>query len=60
MIRHEDDESVIKLWGGEELTLEDSQDVSDNNDGVLIYEDERDSDPVFIEWDDVELIRFSR
>jgi hypothetical protein len=51
------DESVVVLRNGEELELEDSQDVSDDNDGVLVFT-EGDRDPVYIEWDDVEMIRF--
>ena len=53
------DESEVVLRNGEKLTLEDSQDVSDRNDGVLVFEEE-DKDPVFIEWEDVELIRFEQ
>jgi len=52
------DEATVVLRNGERLTLEDSQDVSDNNDGVLIFT-EGDRDPVYIEWDEVETISFT-
>ena len=44
---------------GEQLTLEDGQDVSDSNDGILVYSD-GDDDPVYLEWDEVEIVRFTR
>ncbi len=49
------DESLIVLRGGEQIRLEDSQDVSDDNDGILIFTRD-DDDPVHIHWDDVERI----
>ncbi len=51
------DESVIVLKNGEKLTLEDSQDVTDRNDGVLVFTD-KDRDPQYLEWDEVEMIQF--
>ncbi len=51
------DESMILLRNGEELRLEDSQDVSDRNDGILIF-DSDDDRPVFLEWEEVERIEF--
>jgi len=54
------DECKVTLHNGEELRLEDSQDVSERNDGILVIADEDDDDPIYIEWDDVELIEFSK
>lgn len=53
------DASVVTLLDGEELELEDSQDVSESNDGVLIYTAD-DEDPTYLAWRDVELIEFER
>lgn len=52
-----EDECLVVLTNGEKLTLEEGQDVSDRNAGVLIFTDE-DKDPVYIEWDDVARIVF--
>lgn len=48
--------SMVTLTTGETLRLEDGQDVSDRNDGVLVFEDGE--DPVYIAWDEVEEISF--
>jgi len=53
------DECLVTFVNGEEITLEDGQDVTDSNAGILVIADE-DSDPVYIEWEDVELIQFDR
>ena len=54
----DDDASVIFLRGGIELELEDSQDVSDRNDGVLVYQD---GEPVaYVTWDEIDRIEFER
>jgi hypothetical protein len=50
------DETRVTLVGGERLVLEDGQDVSDDNAGVLVFEGGR--DPVYIEWGDIEIIEF--
>lgn len=48
--------SMVTLRSGEELRLEDGQDVSDRNDGVLVFVG--DEDPTYIRWSDVETIHF--
>jgi hypothetical protein len=50
------DESLVILRSGEEILLEDGQDVSDKNDGVLIFTNG--DDPVYLDWRDVERIEF--
>jgi len=53
------DESRITLHGGAEIDLEDGQDVSDKNDGVLIFQnDDDDRDALYIPWDEIERIEF--
>jgi hypothetical protein len=47
--------SIIELKGGEKLRLEESQDVSNSNDGVLVFMGRKDTE--YIEWEDVEEIR---
>lgn len=54
----DDGATLVGLRGGHELELEDSQDVSDANDGLLIY-DESD-EPVYVRWTDVRRIEFER
>jgi hypothetical protein len=51
------DSSLIFMRNGQELTLEDSQDVSDRNDGVLVLADQAE-DNVYIPWGDVASIHF--
>jgi hypothetical protein len=53
------DESKVTLFNGESLKLEDSQDVSERNDGILIFEDD-DNDPTYVDWGDVEYLEFQR
>ena len=48
--------SMVTLATGEVLRLEDGQDVSDRNDGVLIFVNG--DDPVYVAWDDVKEISF--
>jgi hypothetical protein len=51
------DECRVVLVTGKELTLADGQDVSDRNDGVLVYTD-GDEEPLYLPWDEVKTIRF--
>jgi hypothetical protein len=51
------DSAVVTLRGGEEIELEDSQDVSDSHDGILVL-DEQGEVLSWIAWDDVEIVRF--
>ena len=48
--------SKVILINGEELILEDTQDVSAKNDGVLIFTGK--GDPDYYEWDEIEKITF--
>jgi hypothetical protein len=51
-------ESRVVLRTGEELELEEGQDVSDRNAGVLVFTaDER--DPIYVDWRDVERVEFA-
>lgn len=50
---------LVTLRGGEELMLEDSQDVSAKNDGVLVYTGDR-GKPRHFGWNDIRRIRFER
>ncbi len=52
------DECRVTLRNGEKLILEDGQDVSDQNAGVLVFTGG--GDPKYIEWDEVEKIEFDR
>jgi len=51
------DSSEVTLKSGEKLVLEDTADVSEDNGGILIYED-RGSRPVYVEWRDVDVVDF--
>ncbi len=53
------DDVRLVLYSGEELELEDSQDASDSNDGILIL-DERGRDPQYLPWEEVDKIEFER
>ncbi len=46
----------IMLKSGEELRLEGGQDVTESNDGVLIFTNGEDKEPVYIDWDRVDKI----
>lgn len=48
--------SRITLANGEKLRLEESQDVGERNDGILLFLNADDDDPVYLSWRDVELI----
>jgi hypothetical protein len=51
--------SRVKLRSGEDLRLEDSQDVASRNDGLLVLALEGgDKGATYIEWDDVKRIEF--
>jgi hypothetical protein len=52
------DSAEVTLRSGETLRLVDGQDVSDNNDGVLLFVNEEDDDPVYLGWEDVGRIDF--
>ena len=46
----------IDLRNGEHYTLSGSQDVNDNNDGILVFENE--DDPTYILWEEVDEVVF--
>jgi len=48
--------SIVKFRSGESLRLEDAQDVSDSNDGILIFPEK--GGPDYVPWEDVELVTF--
>jgi hypothetical protein len=50
------DECLVVLTSGEKITLEDGQDVSDDNAGVLVIKSNKNA--MYIEWDDVKKITF--
>jgi hypothetical protein len=50
--------STVVLDNGETLRLEGGQDVSHQNDGVLVLDGEDDEDPSLIPWDNIEKVEF--
>jgi hypothetical protein len=52
------DETRVVLRGGEDLRLEESQDVTANNDGLLVF-DRGTADPLFLPWRNLESIEFT-
>ena len=51
------DSAVITLKNGHEVELEDSQDVSESHDGVLVLDEDGEIHE-WIAWDDIEIVRF--
>ncbi|MBZ0263357.1 hypothetical protein K8I28_01700, partial [bacterium] len=49
--------SIVVLKSGEELRLENSQDVTGSHDGMLIFVKGNDT-PRYIRWDDVDVVEF--
>ncbi len=50
--------TTVELRSGEELLLGETQDVTERNDGILIFKKEDDKDPLYVRWEDVEEIIF--
>jgi len=50
--------STVTLFNGHQIELEDKVDVEEDNDGVLVFENGRDNDAVYITWDEIEDISF--
>lgn len=50
-----DDSSTITLKNGDKMVLFDSQDVDEQNTGILVF---KGSDPIYIPWEKVEKITF--
>lgn len=46
----------IKLRNGDSLTLRDGQDVTDSNNGILVFE--QSTNPIFVKWEEVDTITF--
>ncbi len=53
------DRAMVTLKNGTSLELEDKVDVSDDNDGILIFEKGKDGDAIYVKWDDVESVRLN-
>lgn len=51
------DYSTVNLTDGTSLTLGESQDVSDKNSGVLVFEGS--GDPLYIPWEKIDVINFN-
>lgn len=51
------DYSTVMLKNGKELTLGDSRDTSEDNDGVLVFSGN--GDPKFVLWEDIKVINFN-
>ena len=47
---------MVTFRNGRSMLLGDSQDVSDKNDGLLVFTDN--GDPSYIPWDDIDEISF--
>lgn len=43
--------SIVTLKSGDTIRLEDSVDIDEGNDGILIFEN--DDDPIYVRWEDV-------
>jgi hypothetical protein len=52
--------SRVELWDGREFRLRNSNDVNDENKGIIVMEKEEDSDEVYIDWDEFERIEFRK
>jgi len=50
------DYSEVILKNGTKLVIGDARDVSEDNDGVLIFTGS--GDPTFVIWEDIEIIKF--
>jgi hypothetical protein len=50
--------SNVTLKSGETVLLGESQDVSDRNDGVMVFESEKDEEPLMIPWKGIKEINF--
>ncbi len=48
--------SMIVLRNGEKLRLDGSKDVSDSNDGVLIFQGDGDENVAYLDWDEIDTI----
>ncbi|MCZ6767201.1 MAG: hypothetical protein O7D32_09765 [bacterium] len=51
--------TTVELKSGKTVRLENSQDVTRHNDGILVFALSREDDPVYIRWKDVEEITFN-
>ncbi len=58
IIPKNDDYSIVILNNGDEILLGDTQDVSDNNDGVIVIGKNKEN--VHIDWDEVSSITFKK
>jgi len=51
--------ATVELRSGKTIRLEKSQDVTRDNDGILVFADSRGDDPVYIRWEDVKEIELN-
>jgi hypothetical protein len=51
--------STVELVSGEKLSLEDAQDVTESNTGILIFSGDA-KEPQYVPWDELEKISFNR
>ncbi|MEQ9426014.1 MAG: hypothetical protein RJQ09_16430 [Cyclobacteriaceae bacterium] len=51
------DESIVELKNGQTLRLEDGIDVSEENNGILVFQDK--NNPIYVEWQDVDEVTFN-
>ncbi|MFT4566719.1 MAG: hypothetical protein ACI9FN_001680 [Saprospiraceae bacterium] len=58
IIPKNDDYSIVVLHNGDEILLGDTQDVSDNNDGIIVVGKNKEN--VHIDWDEVSSITFKK
>jgi len=50
--------SLVKVRNGEELRLEEAQDVTESNDGILFLEEGKKK--TYVPWDEVDTITFDK
>ncbi len=51
--------STVEMKNGRKVRLEGSQDVTRDNDGILVFATGKTDDPVYIRWEDVREIAFN-
>jgi len=50
--------STVELKSGKTILLGETQDVTDRNDGILIFKDDRDNKPAYVKWKNIEKVIF--
>jgi hypothetical protein len=49
--------ATLTFLSGEQITLDDAQDVGERNQGILVFSDAK-TDPVYVLWEDVKSVEF--